>query len=933
MEPRRHTWAARDGDRGTESLLAPFFLLRVGGLPVTAVERLRSSRTLAWAREVLRSESALAEQAGPARDALGEAVGATNDPGLRRELLALRRDVHNGRMPRDPARAGELADLLGRSDRVAVATWLSHRDAHEAALSRGDDVLAEERAEAVQHLRQLADDPRLRAGIQLGAPLLDRQLDSYVADPGGRRAHKVERSLLSYAFRAACKTSPFSTLTPVALGRFRDGGPALVGSDTAGARPVRPRGHARLNLVAVARLAEAVVADPTLRADLPVELTVGWRVERDRVRYLRRTLDRGHDDALVTPGILHEREYHLNRGPFLDDLLAVAEKEAPIPLGELAVRLSDADPRNRPLPVVERYLGQMLDYGLLVIPVLRTDPHHPDPVERLRADIASLGHSWSDSLARRLERVGRHVSDFPSADIARRRDTERAVRQELDAAQDELGQTPPRTPATAIYEDATVGDLAAWADRERWEQRMLPGLRGLSELLPVFDSRLPKRLVAREFFRLRHGAGGACADLVGFAQEFHDDCFGRFLAESPASGRFVDGPDGAEYRPQSNPLRQPELDALDTARKRLAELVDARYRDLPESATELCLDDDVVSEVAGLLPGDRAELSPHTYFVQVDAEAERAAVSWIYTGLTVPLSRFVHGLAEAGEDTLASDIRTHLADATPDGAVFAELSGGHTMTNLGLHPPVLPYELVCPGDVSHRPAERRILVDDLVVHDDEDSGRLRLWSRRLGTWVVPVYLGFLMPTALPELHQVLLAFSHASIAGLDLWNGVSAPPREGGAQRRPRISYRNLVLQRRKWKVHPDDLPRPGKRGRVPDARWFLEWTRWSDARGLPRRVFVAPDTRPTAGRRGGPRVAAVRKPQYVDFDSYHSLCQLENVLDTVGDTVVLTEMLPDTEQLWLRTPEGRHVTEMGVELDIRPSAPGASGRSATRRR
>src|SRR5205823_1807434 len=85
---------------------------------------------------------------------------------------------------------------------------------------------------------------------------------------------------------------------------------------------------------------------------------------------------------------------------------------------------------------------------------------------------------------------------------------------------------------------------------------------------------------------------------------------------------------------------------------------------------------------------------------------------------------------EAGPDGLTAGLRRYLAGIQPAGSVFAELTGGYDTTNLNLHPQVTPYELVCPGDVSSRPAGEQIPVSDLIIVDDEESGRPALRPAR-----------------------------------------------------------------------------------------------------------------------------------------------------------------------------------------------------------
>src|SRR5581483_9388454 len=134
-------------------------------------------------------------------------------------------------------------------------------------------------------------------GILLSSPSLDRYLPTYLAaDPLrlSKRARRIERSLLEYLYRAAAKTSPFSTLTAVELAGFDGDGPDLVTATLAG--PAK-RAVVQLNLAVLARLTAVLLGNGDLRADLPVRATGGVTAHRERIRYLRRLQTVGSDDG------------------------------------------------------------------------------------------------------------------------------------------------------------------------------------------------------------------------------------------------------------------------------------------------------------------------------------------------------------------------------------------------------------------------------------------------------------------------------------------------------------------------------------------------------------------------------------------------------------------------------------------------------------
>jgi hypothetical protein len=148
------------------------------------------------------------------------------------------------------------------------------------------------------------------------------------------------------------------------------------------------------------------------------------------------------------------------------------------------------------------------------------------------------------------------------------------------------------------------------------------------------------------------------------------------------------------------------------------------------------------------------------------------------------------------------------------------------------------------------------------------------------------------------------------MAQLDLWSGTGAPEPEGAeVVRLPRVRYGSVVLARQQWSVRAGQVPlrRPGE----GEAAWFLAWRRWRREHGVPRRVFL---TTPSSGE---------YKPLYVDFDSYFCLTLVDAMVRDNPGVLVLTEMLPGPERLWMRHAGHRYVTELTVEIDgVRREAP-----------
>lgn len=174
--------------------------------------------------------------------------------------------------------------------------------------------------------------------------------------------------------------------------------------------------------------------------------------------------------------------------------------------------------------------------------------------------------------------------------------------------------------------------------------------------------------------------------------------------------------------------------------------------------------------------------------------------------------------------------------------------------------------------------------------------------------MIPVYLGYLVPLALPELPRTLLLLSPTSMAPVNVWGGVPEGAPSGGVTGRPRVRHGSVVLSRRSWSAPAAVLPlrKPG----TAEDGWFLGWHGFRRAHGLPDRVFV---TVSDTGARG----ATGAKPQYLDFDSPLSLSAFEALLKSPEARAVFREMLPDEDALHAVSARGRHVAELAVETAV----------------
>lgn len=234
-------------DTTTEWHTGERFMLRVAGLPLAAADALRCGDTGRWAADVLAAEETLRGDAQWLSEVLHRAVGATDPepdgPGaaLRRELLRLRRQVHNGRVPADPDAALRAVAGLEEEAGDRLALWLERTRELEKLLAEGEALLAADLGRGRAALRGLLEDDRLRHGLLLASPVLEGQLDAYAAatagggEPGAGRARpnaRCSRTCTAPPARPA-PSAPSPGWRPAGSPRRR--GPAGSGWRTPGA--------------------------------------------------------------------------------------------------------------------------------------------------------------------------------------------------------------------------------------------------------------------------------------------------------------------------------------------------------------------------------------------------------------------------------------------------------------------------------------------------------------------------------------------------------------------------------------------------------------------------------------------------------------------------------------------------------------------------
>ena len=625
--------------RPSTRLLGRYFAVRVGGLPFDTVAALRCEQATGCAGEILDLEAQLAAAAEPIGDLLHDLIGANDDSGSRRDLLALRRKIFQGKAPADPDAA--LAAVLAVDPEAAarVRDWLIRRR-HLTGRQRDLETLLDADVAATRaELLRLCGDPRLRAGMQVASPALDEQLVALTgrttASPA-KKLRRVERSVLSYLYRTACKTSPFSWFTGIGVGEFTGTADTTVAGIELDV-PSTWRGHVRLNVVVLTRIVDAVCADVARRGDLPMVLSPGLRRDPERIRYVRRWVTQGDDRAPVSFDAIQDGLFYLRRSGVLDGLTGLLQGGGTWRCADLTDwlrRQTRSDPQR-----CDEYVSILLRLGVLQIDGFAVDVHTPDPLRQLRDFLTTLQRPWADELALRLASPIALIEAFRDGGLAERRAAMHQLQEALRDVQDHLGAGAVSLPQALLYEDCRVGgDLSMPAGP--WRRFAEHELAAAEAVLPAFDLTLPHRIMFHGFFAARYGAGGRCDDLLRLVEDFHEDLYDQYVISTADIRPF--GEDGS-YRPEENWLGRPELSRLDRVRQDLADHLRSAAQAAP-GAAQIRLDPAALHEIGGDLQGLFGGFRPQSHLVQVvpRPEGPLLVLNQSLGGLSFPFSRFTH---------------------------------------------------------------------------------------------------------------------------------------------------------------------------------------------------------------------------------------------------------------------------------------------------
>ncbi|MBV9257600.1 MAG: thiopeptide-type bacteriocin biosynthesis protein [Ktedonobacteraceae bacterium] len=849
--------------------IAPFSVVRIGGVSAHHLEPLLLKRTSASIVEAQQFERCMQELVPSVEDALYRLVPLVGEQKeLRRRILAVKRNVHNLRIWESARQDVELVVPAMGVDGALLSEWFRLAQLREDALQAAAVAYEEELVTANATIARGVADEYIQQGLALASPDLLKELQRSIAEEEWRPTSKLARSSLSYLTRAALKTSPLSTFTRIGVADFVAPSSAIPVKQVCSAQEdmtSREKLHRVVRLVRMlpTALLTLIARNPDLAPLLHFEPNKGITraaSEPDKLRVLSNhyyiTGDfAGRAEATV--------DHEIRRG-VARNFLAFLESGRRVTYQELLTLL----PRGRKEKDPHQRMLQLLDKQLFrpVAPFTRRDEQ---PLLELAKVLERGTYPLAASLAGYIRALQQAVDASKDANGFERLQLLESIREHATGLFVQLGvPAPDWLKNNLLYEDVEHrGSI-------RIPSQVQEDLIHVANLLRPRMKRMRLYDYLYQDFVQRFGSDGETDDILGF--------FTDFLKREDAS----------------------ELIA----------------RAASDDHTRL---KDETSKRNNLPAGESAVPPAVTVLYQLAAENQQALergdykliVNQVLSDEGGLLGRF-DSLLDAEHGDLVGKLRNWSTNSLYKGRNVVEmplvgdwhnLQGERNLTEQTLR---WPAETPTDGD-----NERTLELRDLRLRANARDETLYFVDAQ-NRGIAPAYFGVVPMHLFTREVRLMLTLIHPWINDYDVGWQATGPNVNTVVPTQveffPRREEGRIVLRRARWRFPPELIPvRQKGEG---DFEFFARMQRWREEHQLPEELFVSTD-RPKLSFE-----AKVRKPIWINFRSPHTLELLRQYVDKDAIAVCFTEALPARQQYWLASDKAidvhsGHASEFMTQL------------------
>jgi hypothetical protein len=884
--------------------ITDYFLLRVAGLPFAALAAVASDQTLSHVKILESLEEKLLGERASLCDELHQLAAGQSDAETRLRLIKLKRCIYNLRLPPPEASAIALAETLFANAPLQqrLREWEAAIGRYQEARRCGEITLRDEIASIRRRLQVAWSSEQFQTGLLMTNPVLYNDLLQYLSNDLERPSKKLrrfEQTALTYFYRMATKTSPFSTYMFTGVGIFAGRELLLRGDE-----PQQWRSAFTLNAAIATQLYASLCARRESSLGLKLNETTTRR--NGAFLFLQRKRNTQRPDRVD----VHETFSSVDASEPIELVFDLFRNGAArLTLVEISESLqaklgSRAEPES-----LRAFVSELVACGFLT-PALEYEANHPQGLKSLGQAAAACLNGLGQEVQATANQIEDMIGQLSAQDISAQAKTLSSAR----AGVSRLAETIRLDFAAGYAKDLVRQDCHFNSIFELSPAALgnvSEGLKLLTRIMPIFNTGYLLQRLLRNYFRERYGAASHGIPLTQFLTDFYSECYQPVMG---AGEEAVWDP----YLTRMDLARVPEVAAMAKLRERFIgdfrkqiEAVDGTAQLSPEffKAYEL--------ESSGYWT-NQAPLGVGYLgqpFREHDESSELSFVlNQVLSGYGTYLARYCDkhtfgSPAELLSQRVAGDLRT-----VAKGYEFAEIIATFGL-NFQIHVPLTNRSIVYPFESTLAGNNERIEWSDLNVEFDEASDSAVLVSKSNHTRVLPLRMGPLSPHLMPVPYKILTSLGPLFVPDFSLLHILEYQRKNlpGAVYRYPRVRLGNLILLRESWRVPPERVPRLETRDSELGA--FLRVRRWARDLDLPARVFVVPmeitEHFESAGASGAGtketgNMRRLYKPFLVDFDSPVSCRIFQRLTEKGNSTMTVSEMLPTAAQN-IFTRKGEH--------------------------
>ncbi len=846
--------------------IAPFSVVRIGGVSAHCLEPLLLKRTTRSITKALQVEQHMQDFVAPLEDALYRLVPLVGEQKeLRRRILAVKRNVHNLRLWENAIQDVEIvASAMGEGG-ILLREWFRQAQMREDALQSATQAYEEELVAANTTIAAGVENEHLRQGLALASPDLLKELQRPIAEEEWRPTSKLARSSLAYLMRAALKTSPLSTFTHIALADFvkpgDDAGTKRI--DVAGQDLISREKHHRVvrlvNMLPTALLT-LIARNPDLAPLLYFEPNKGITRSASEPDKLRVLSNRYYitGDFAGRAEVTIDHEIRCGVAP---EFLAFLESGRRVTYQELLALL----PKGHKKQDSHLRMLRLLDKQLFrpVAPFSRRDKQ---PLLKLAKVLERGTHPLAASLALQMRALQQTADANREASGFERLRQLETLREQAANLFTQFGIPEPEwLKNNLLYEDVKHNGQNIPVPSQVQED--------LTHMANILRPRI-KRTRLYDYlyqdFVQRFGPEGETNDILAF--------FTDFLQREDASELIA------------RAVSDDHTSLMDETHKRNS--LPAGESSVPPTVT-------VLYQLAAESP-EALERGDYKLVVNQVLADEGGLLGRFNSLLDAEHGDLVGRLRDWSTNSLYKDRRVVEMPLVGD---WHNLQGDLGLTEQTLR---WPAETPTAGD-----NEKTLELCDLHLRANVRDETLYFVDAS-GQVVAPAYFGVVPMHLFTREVRLMLTLIYPWIGDYDVGWQATRHNVSTEAVRQveffPRREEGRIVLRRARWRFPPMQIPIRQKNEN--DFEFFTRVQSWREEHQLPEELFVSTDRSQLSFE------AKVRKPIWIDFRSPHTLELLRQYIDKDAIAVCFTEVLPTRHQYWVAA-DGHtgHASEFMTQL------------------